>query len=145
MRGFSDKVEPSMLVDFVAVTPAREKENGNANGTSHMTEEPGGCLRGAGNGQFLKVVHEDLQADVVCEDGCSRLLQPRHKPQGVKNMSGRLQHPSMSTLKACVRGWCQVGLSSFTCLSCTILKEHVTATRLTIQCIFLTLEGAKKL
>lgn len=44
----------------------------------------GGRLRGAGHRQLLQVVHEDLKADVVGEDGRPRLLEPRHKQQGVK-------------------------------------------------------------
>lgn len=92
-------VKPSarMQVDFVGTTPSRKKPDGNANGTSRLTAGNAGNargrrLRGAGHGQFLQVVHEDLQADVVGEDGGPRLLEPRHKQQRLKNMSGTLQH-----------------------------------------------------
>lgn len=34
--------------------------------------------RRAGNGQFLQVVHEDLQADVVSQNGSPRLLLHRN-------------------------------------------------------------------
>lgn len=37
-------------------------------------------LRRARNCQFLQVVHEDLQADVICENWGTRLLQI-HKKQ----------------------------------------------------------------
>lgn len=36
-------------------------------------------LHRVGNSQFLQVVHEDLEADVVCEDGSSCLLQSQKK------------------------------------------------------------------
>jgi len=32
-------------------------------------------LGGAGDGEFLQVIHEHLQANVICQDGRSRLLQ----------------------------------------------------------------------
>lgn len=78
------------------------KPDGNANGTSRLTAGNAGNargrrLRGAGHGQFLQVVHEDLQADVVGEDGGPRLLEPRHKHQRLKNMSGTLQHAAAPT------------------------------------------------
>lgn len=58
----------------------------------------GGRLRGAGHSQFLQVVHEDLQADVVGEDGRPRLLKAGRKQQGVKKHLGTLQHVAVSTL-----------------------------------------------
>lgn len=41
-------------------------------------------LRRAGHGQFLQVVHEDLQADVICKDRGSCLLQLQRKQEGDK-------------------------------------------------------------
>lgn len=94
MEPFSGTVEPSarMQVDFVSATPLREKKQmemlvgppARRRGTAG--ERVAERLRRAGHGQFLQVVHEDLQADVVGEDGRPRLLEAAHKQQRVKHV-----------------------------------------------------------
>lgn len=98
VKPLSGPVEPSarMQVDFVGATPFRENQMEMPTGPPAWRRGTDGArvagrLRGAGHGQFLQVVHEDLQADVVGEDGGPRLLEPPHKQQGVNNMSGTVQ------------------------------------------------------
>lgn len=70
------------------------------------------CSRRAGHSQFLQVVHEDLQADVVRQDGRSRLLTVTRWSKGefsfffIQNRVSfsRMQELSLSQCHRSVRG-----------------------------------------
>lgn len=49
------------------------------------SQNGGGGLRRAGHGQFLQVVHEDLETDVVGQDRGSRLLKDKRAGEREEN------------------------------------------------------------